>query len=242
MNLATHFLRFTICLTVITFFASSTLAGTITGNIKYEGKVPKFREIKMDADPICLTKHTDAVFPQTLELGEGQTMANIFVYISKGVPKKDYPTPTEPLVLDQEGCMYAPYVSGVMVNQDIKVLNPDGTLHNVHAVPKINAEFNIAMPKFRKEVTKSFDKPEMYIPFKCDVHPWMIAYVSVMEHPFFDTTETDGNFEITGLPAGTYEVSAWHQKLGTQTASVTIAAEGESQTADFIFSRPQKTK
>lgn len=220
--------------------ATQVNAATITGNIKYEGKVPKFREIKMDADPICLTKHSDSVFPQTLVLGEGQTIANIFVHITKGIPNKNYPTPTEPLVLDQHGCMYTPHVSGAMVDQPIKILNPDGTLHNVHAVPKINAEFNLAMPKFRKEVTKSFSKPEMYIPFKCDVHPWMIAYVSIMEHPYFDTTEKDGNFEITNLPPGTYEVTAWHEKLGNRTSSITIAADDETQTVDFIFSRPDK--
>lgn len=224
-------------LILITFVATAN-SGTITGNVKYDGPVPKFREIKMDADPICLTKHSDSVFPQTLVLGEGQTMGNVFVRVSQGAPKKDYPVPTEPLVLDQHGCMYSPHVSAAMVNQDIKILNPDGTLHNVHAVPTINTEFNLAMPKFRKEVTKSFDKPELFIKFKCDVHPWMIGYVSVMEHPFFDTTEEDGNFEIKDLPAGTYEITAWHEKLGEKTASVTISADDETQTVDFVFSRP----
>lgn len=231
--------RYFLVLLVVLSFTAYAHAGSITGNVKYDGDPPKFKEIKMDADPVCLTHHTEAVFPQTLVLGEGNTMGNVFVHVVSGAPKKAYPVPTDPIVIDQKGCLYTPHVTGVMVGQKIKILNPDGTLHNVHALSKTNPEFNMAMPKFRTETEKTFDKPEFMIPFKCDVHPWMGAYVSVMDHPFFATTQEDGKFAINDLSAGTYEVEAWHEKLGTQKQSVTLA-EGESKEANFTFTKPEK--
>jgi plastocyanin len=212
-------------------------AGSIKGVIKYEGEAPKFRPIKMEADPVCLTKHTEPVYPQTLVLGEGNSMANVFVHVTNGLPKKNYPPPQEPAVLDQKGCEYSPHVLGVMVGQTVKILNPDGTLHNVHALSKTNAEFNLAMPKFRQEVTKVFDKEEAMFPMKCDVHPWMGAWISVLSHPYFDTTGKDGSYQIDNLPDGTYELTAWHEKLGTQKATVTVKGD-EQQVIDFTFSRP----
>lgn len=224
---------------LIALFVSPAYAATITGTVKYEGEMPKFKEIKMDADPLCLEKHPGAVYPQTLVLGEGNVMGNVFVHVKSGVPNKTYPAPTEPVVLDQNGCLYHPHIVGVMVGQPLKILNPDGTLHNVHAMSKVNPEFNLAMPKFRTETTKVFDKPEFMFAFKCDVHPWMLAWASVMPHPYFSVTKEDGKFSIFDLPAGTYEIEAWHEKLGTKTASVTVTAD-ETKEADFTFSKPSK--
>ncbi len=160
-------------------------AATISGTIKFDGEAPKFKEIKMDADPVCVTLHSGPVYPQTLVLGEGNTMGNVFVHIKKGLNQGNYPVPAEEIVIDQKGCEYHPHVAGVMAGQSIKVLNPDGTLHNVHVLSKTNPEANIAMPKFRKDITMKFDKPEFMFAMKCDVHPWMGAWLSVMPHPFF---------------------------------------------------------
>ena len=107
---------------------SQSQAATITGTVKYDGDVPKFKEIKMDADPICLTHHTGPVYPQTLVLGDGNTMSNVFVYVKNGLPQKEYSASQDPVVFDQKGCMYDPHVAGVMVGQTLKILNPDGTL------------------------------------------------------------------------------------------------------------------
>jgi len=185
------------------------------------------------------TSHREAVYPETLVLGEGNAMANVFVHVKNGLPKSNYPVPAEPVVIDQKGCKYSPHVVGVMVGQEVKILNPDGTLHNVHALCKVNTEFNLAMPKFRAETSKVFEKEEFMFPMKCDVHPWMGAWVSVMSHPFFQTTANDGKFTLANLPAGTYEVEAWHEKLGKQSVSVTLGAE-ETKEANFTFAKPSK--
>jgi len=214
-------------------------SATIKGLVKYEGEVPAFKEIKMDADPICLTHHSTAIFPQTLVLGPAQEMGNVFVHITKNIPKGDYPVPATEVVIDQKGCMYDPHVVGARMGQTVKILNPDGTLHNVHATSKINPEFNVAMPKFRTEITQVFQKEEFMFPMKCDVHPWMTAWVSVMAHPFFSVTKTDGIYTLDNLPAGEYEVTAWHEKLGTQVQTVAVA-EGESKDVNFTFSKPAK--
>lgn len=231
--------KFLSALAVVTLavFISSAQAATVTGMVKYDGEAPKFKEIKMDADPVCLTHHKEAVYPQTLQLGPANEMANVFIRVVSGLSKKDYPAPATEVVLDQKGCMYDPHVLGVMVGQPVKILNPDGTLHNVHAMSKINPEFNLAMPKFRTETTKIFEKSEFMFPIKCDVHPWMVSWVTVMDNPYFAVTKTDGKFSLNDLPAGIYEVEAWHEKLGTQRQSITIA-DGETKDIVFTFSKP----
>jgi Carboxypeptidase regulatory-like domain len=121
-----------------------------------------------------------------------------------------------------------------MVGQPYKILNSDGVLHNIHTLPKVNASYNKGMPATMKEATTTFDKPEGVFQIKCDVHPWMSAFIAVFNHPFFSVTGTDGKFTISGLDPGTYEITAWHERLGTQTASVTVGAS-DKKTQDFKF-------
>ena len=221
--------------------SSQAFAGDISGTVKFEGKVPKMKPLKMDADPICKSKHSEAPLSEALVLGEGNTISNIFVKIKSGLPEgKNYEAPKEPVVVTQDGCQYSPHVFGVMAGQPVKFLNPDGTLHNVHALPKKNKQFNLAMPASRTEAEKNFNKPEPVFPIKCDVHPWMKAYAAVMTHPYFDVTGKDGKFVIKGLAPGKYEVEAWHEKMGSRTATVEVPADGGA-TADFVFSRGGKS-
>ena len=212
-------------------FAASSITGTIT----FDGKAPTLRPLAMDADPVCAKKHSAPVQNEMLVLGTGNTMGNVIVWVSKGLPAgKTYPAPTAPAVLDQNGCQYKPHVMGLMVGQAYKILNSDGILHNIHTLPKINRSFNNSMPPTRKEATTTFDKPEPMFLIKCDVHPWMTAYIGVFTHPFFSVTSTDGKFTISGLDAGTYEITAWHEKLGTQTASVTVSGT-DTKSQNFKF-------
>ncbi len=135
---------------------------------------------------------------------------------------------------DQNGCQYSPHVFGVMVDQKIEIINDDETLHNVHALPKNSKQFNIAQPKKGMKMTQSFSSPEVMVKVKCEVHNWMAAYVGVMDHPFFAVSDDQGNFTIKDLPAGDYEIEAWHEKYGATTMKVSVAATG-SKTADFSF-------
>jgi plastocyanin len=215
-------------------FAASSITGTIT----YTGTVPNLRPIAMDADPMCAKKHSAPVPNEMLVLGKGNTMGNIMVWVSKGLPAgKTWPAPKTPVTMDQNGCQYRPHVMGIMVGQPYRILNSDGVLHNVHALPKINSAFNRAMPPTVKEANATFDKPEGMFQVKCDVHPWMNAYVGVFSHPFYAVTGPDGKFTIPNLPPGTYEITAWHERLGTQTATVTVGAS-DTKTQDFKFSTP----
>lgn len=208
----------------------------ISGTIRYEGKVPPPRPIKMEADPGCSKKHGTPPNAEFLVLGEGNTMANVLVKVTGGLPEAGYAPPAEPAVLDQEGCLYVPHVVGVMVGQPLKILNSDGLLHNIHALPEVNQSFNQAMPASVTETVKTFTKPEPAFKIKCDVHPWMGAYIEVLSHPFFDVTDSSGRFEIAGLSAGTYQVEAWHEKLGSRTGTVAVA-DDETASADLTFTR-----
>jgi hypothetical protein len=118
------------------------------------------------------------------------------------------------------------------VGQPLEITNSDPTLHNIHATPKINTEFNTGQPIEGMKTTHTFDRPEVMVPFKCDVHGWMNAYVGVLEHPYFAVTGTDGKFSLETLPAGTYTIEAWHERLGAQQQMVTI---GEKETKDIAF-------
>jgi plastocyanin len=220
---------------VVAWPGVASAASTITGTITFAGKVPNLKPLAMDADPACAKKHSKPVLAEMLALGSGNTMGNILVWVSKGLPAgKTFPVPKTPVTLDQRGCIYVPHVMGIMVGQQYRILNSDGILHNIHTLPKINRSFNRAMPATLKETSTTFEKPEAVFNIKCDVHPWMSAYIAVFTHPFFSTTATDGKFTIAGLDAGTYEITAWHERLGTQSASVTVSGS-DTKTQDFKF-------
>ena len=220
--------------------SSAFAAGGIVGTVKFDGDAPVLSKINMAADPKCVANNTGDVLPEILVLGEGKTVANVLVKITKGQEAIAVTPATTPVVIDQKGCKYFPHVIGVQKDQPIKILNSDGTLHNVHIQAIANGEHNEAMPAFRKELTKTFTQVETAFPVKCDVHPWMKSFVEVFDHPFFAVTMPDGKFKISGLDAGAYELTVWHEKLGTQTFNVTVA-EGADTTQDVMLTKPAGT-
>jgi plastocyanin len=210
-------------------------AGSVTGTVVIDGAMPKNLPIKMNADPVCLKEAPGTQLAETYLVGsDGKSLGNVFVYVKDGLGNYVFDTPTEVAKLDQQGCRYRPHVFGVRVNQPIEISNSDPTLHNIHAMPKTNSEFNTAQPLKNMKITQTFDKKEVMVPFKCEVHGWMNAYVGVLDHPYFAVTGDDGKFELKDLPAGTYTIEAWHEKLPVQTQSVTLGAK-ETKDISFTF-------
>jgi plastocyanin len=208
-------------------------AATITGTIKFEGDAPKMDLIKMNADPVCMREGKGQT-SEFVVVGEGGSLQNVFVYVKDGLGNRTFAAPQQAVVLDQKGCHYRPHVFGVMVGQPLQIVNSDPTLHNVHAMPKSNQEFNTGQPIQGMKFDHTFSAKEVMVPFKCDVHGWMNAYAGVLDHPFFATSDASGKFEIKGLPPGDYTIEAWHEKFGTQEQKITVGAK-ESKEANFAF-------
>ena len=214
--------------------------GALAGRVLVEGPVPANATIKMQADPYCSRAHPDGSSLESFivaPVGGTVGLENVFVYVKDGLGSYYFEVPTETARLDQVGCRYTPHVIGVRAGQPIEIRNSDDTLHNVNARPEINQGFNVGQSlKGRKDV-RTFTAPEVMIPLMCDVHKWMNAFVGVVSHPYFAVTKDGGRFELKDLPAGTYTIEAWHEKLGTQTQQVTIG-EKESKDVTFSFTAP----
>jgi plastocyanin len=223
---------------IVVLIAGPALAGSVTGTVKFEGTPPTLKPTNMATDPSCAKKHASPPKNEMLVLGSGNTMGNVLVRVRSGATGS-YSAPKEAVALDQNGCQYAPHVLAMMADQPLKIKNSDGLLHNVHALPKVNQGFNQAMPGSVKEVTRTFSKTEPPFKIKCDVHPWMAAYIAVLDNPYYDVTSADGKFTLDDLPPGDYEIEAWHEKLKTKSAKVSIKGD-EAATVDFSFSAPQR--
>jgi plastocyanin len=193
------------------------------------------REIDMSANPACQKAHTTPALSEEVITNANGALANAFVWIKDGVPPGTWAIPAKAAVVDQQGCIYKPHVSGVVIGQQVEFRNSDETNHNIHPLPRSNQEWNESQPPKGSPKLKTFDGEEIMIPVKCNVHPWMRAYIGVVRHPFFAVTGEDGTFSIAGLPPGKYTVEAWHERYGRQTMDVIVAAK-DSKTVDFTLS------
>jgi hypothetical protein len=207
--------------------------GTVTGRVVLDGTPPPAEVVRLDADPKCVTLAAgEERRTEYYVLGPDNSVQNVFVYVKEGLAPGLYPTPSTPVVLDQQKCRYVPRVLGAQVGQQFVIRNSDPLLHNVRAEPQTNQPFDVGTPIQGMEVKRTFATREVMVPFKCNVHAWMNAYVGVLEHPFFAVTDGNGRFSIQHLPPGTYTLEIWHERLGTQTQQVTVAA---SDTKDLTF-------
>jgi plastocyanin len=208
---------------------------TVSGQVRLDGPAPPADVIRLDGDPKCLAllggeeRRTEYVV-----MGTGNSLQNVFVYVKDGLPPAMYPVPATPVVIDQQKCRYVPRVLGIQVGQQLTIRNSDPLLHNVRAEGQINQTFDVGTPIQGMEVKRTFATREVMVPFKCQVHSWMNAYVGVLEHPFFAVTDGSGHFSIPKLPPGTYTIEIWHERYGTQTQQVTVAAK-DSKDLTFTF-------
>jgi plastocyanin len=208
--------------------------GTINGTVSFTGTPPANPTIDMSEEAKCQQKHSGTPRDPQVVVTDGK-LGNVFVFVKSGLPAgRTYPVPSSAAVLDQDGCLYDPRNFGVMVGQQLEIKNSDPVLHNIKAVPTKNRGFNISQPSEGMTTRRTFTTEEIGVPLECNVHGWMKASANVLTHPFFATSGRDGSFSIKGLPAGTYEIEARHEKLGTRTQSVTVP-EGGTATAAITF-------
>lgn len=207
---------------------------TIEGQVDFHGKAPRKIRIRMDAVPECVKANSGPVYTQEVEVNENQTLKDVFVYVKKGLEDRTFPVPPDPVVLDQKGCWYYPHVLGIMTGQNLDVKTSDPINHNIHVLPTYNEEWNESQPPGAPDIIRKFARPEVMIPVKCNVHPWMKAYIGVVRNPFYAVTGSDGSFTLKGLPPGKYTIEAWQEKYGTQDQEVTLGPK-ETKTVNFAF-------
>lgn len=222
----------------------------IKGKVVFEGDAPKTKPLPpMNADPVCAKANPKQLPDQgtIVYAKQGNAIPYAFVYVKGGLKGK-YDPPKDPVVLDQKGCTYQPHVFGMVAGQPLEIRNSDPTNHNIHSQPKKNTEFNFAQASAgmvkKLEGKETFTKPEIMIKIKCDVHAWMSSYCGVVANPFFavtkshEDTQTEserGTFEIKELPAGDYELEAWHENFGSTTVKVSVK-DGETKEVEIKLS------
>lgn len=211
---------------------------TITGAINVTGNVPEPRRIDMSADAVCVEINSRPLLDDLIV--RDNKLQNAFVYLkSETLRSYSFAVPESEVVLQHRNCYYSPHVLGIVVGQTLRLVNSDTTVHNTHPIPKYNPEWNMSAPPDSPPFKKTFRRPELFIPFKDNQHPWERAYLGVMAHPFFAVTDEFGRFEIRGVPPGNYTLVVWHERLGEQQVEITVTP-GEIRNADFTYDADKK--
>jgi len=209
----------------VAYQAAADNGGTITGTVKYDGTAPAPKKVEVTKDKeVCgLKPH----FDEDLIVSSSGGIANAVVVLKDA---KGTVTPGQ-VKFDQKGCDYQPHVLAFPAGSTVDIMNDDGILHNIHTYSKVNPPFNMAQPKFKKEIQQKIDKPEI-IKVSCDAHGWMHGWWYVTDTPYFAVTDDNGNFTIKDVPPGNYTIEVWQEKLGTQDQKVDVKA-GASATSNF---------
>jgi plastocyanin len=214
-------------------------AGSISGVVHFKGQPPARIPIDMSADPACNLPNLPNLTEQVI-VNDNQ-LANVYIYIKSGAPGSGVLSYTArpddpPVRLDQKGCRYIPHVLAVQQGGSVTFLNSDATVHNIHTMPNQpgNTSIDISEPANSAPRTQIFPSPEVMLPVRCNNHPWMSAFINVAPNPWFAVTGTDGSFNITGIPPGTYTLAAVHEKLGEQDIQITVPPKTAAQ-ASFTF-------
>lgn len=216
-----------------TFVADPATAGRISAHVGYAGEVPAPRPIVMSSAPQCALAHDEPVYDQSLLAKDGH-LRNAIVYIEKGLERFAFAPPTTPAVVDQVGCLYEPHVALAMVGQPVEFLNSDAEAHNVHGFPDLLSAWNFMLSRKGAKRTVTFDRAEMGVRVGCDIHPWMRGYLGITAHPYAGVTAADGTVTLPDVPPGEYTLTAWHEKLGTESQEITVSPQG-SIDVEFTF-------
>jgi plastocyanin len=211
-------------------------AGSIAVAVEYDGPAPAPKPVAMNGVPACAAMHPQGVTDQPISVVDGK-LANAVVFIKTGFGARTFAPPTAPAVIDQKGCLYDPPLAAVMVGQSLQFRNSDAESHNVHGRPQVADAWNFLMSRQGAARDVLFTKPELGIPVDCDIHPWMHAYVSVFDNPYFGITGADGSVVLKTVPPGTYVVGVWHPTLGSMVQPVTLEPSGTA-TVTFSFQPP----
>src|SRR5438874_5913664 len=210
--------------------------GAISGTIRFAGTAPARVPIDMDQDPACAVSSKEPNLSEGIIVSQGK-LQNVFIYVKQGLETYAVPKPSAPAVLDQKGCRYAPHVLGMVAGQTLRVLNSDTAEHNVHPMPRNNAEWNESQMPGGAPKEHVLDHAELMLPITCNQHPWMKMYLNIASNPFFAVSDGQGRFAISGLPPGDYTIEAVHEKLGIQSVQVTVETN-RAAAADLTF-KPQ---
>ncbi|MEO6626037.1 MAG: hypothetical protein ABIN37_14565 [Burkholderiaceae bacterium] len=209
----------------------SASAADITGKITLKGTPAPEKELPLDV--MCGKLHTGPKPTTRFYVVKGGALADVTVSLKEPTGKSAGAS-AAPLVIDQKGCEYAPYVNAAQTGQKISVKNSDPVLHNVHPTPVNSAggnkEVNKAQMPKGADLTFEFPAAEPFLRFKCDMHPWMFSYVSIFDHPYFAVSGADGSFAIKNVPDGKYTLVVAHRKAGTVEKAVEV--KGGNVTAD----------
>jgi plastocyanin len=218
----------------VTMFVAAASTGTIKGHVMINGKLPGNSVIRMSVDPKCAQINAGKrVLQEAVAATADGGLANVFVRVLGSFPQT--PVSAEPVTIDQHGCVYGPRVVGVRVGQTLRIRNDDALLHDVHSSSAVGNSFNVAQPAAGLIYEFKPKAEEVMLKLGCDIHTWMTAYVGVVTNPYFAVSGSGGMFEITNVPAGTYTIEAWHERLGKVTKTV-IVRSGLAASADFVYS------
>jgi hypothetical protein len=220
-------------------------AADITGTVTLSGTPPPEREITpLENDPVCGKMHSGKVFTDFYAVGPNKGLGDVIVML-KGVPAKAADASAAPALMDQKGCLYEPQILAVQVGQKLIVKNSDPTtvpMHNVHINPTASANMDAYSTKISQpqmsgsaDLVYQFPAPENFLKFQCDVHPWMFAWVTVVDNPYFAVTDKSGKYTIKDVPPGKYKIVALHRKAAPAGVEKDVDVTGSGATADFTL-------
>lgn len=219
---------------VVYFKVDPATAGSLTGTVRFSGRKPARKPVDMSGDPACAEAHHGKAYDESVVVGPGGALANVFVYIKSGLEDKKFEASATPATIDQRGCWFRPRVLGIQTGQPFRVTNSDPVTHNIHPLAVVNREWNHSQGEGDPPLARKFAKPEVMIRVKCNIHSWMHAFIGVLDHPYSAVTGPDGTYSIKNVPPGNYVIEAWHEIFGTEQRSITVTNSGSIETA-FTF-------